>query len=102
MHPPDSPSLPLAFFFSCWGSSGDSSDTEKERGIRGRDIEGYIGGQGGPSPQQVDAAAKALAKESPIQLHGREGEGPTKERREMSGRHKENEMKEPKFLDSLG
>lgn len=59
-----------------------------------------------PSPQPVDAAAKALAMESPIQLHGRERErGANKrglERRGMSGGHKEkgNKMKEPKFLDS--
>lgn len=46
--------------------------TEKERGIRAGDREGYIGGQGGPSPQPVDAAAKALAMSFPIQLHGRE------------------------------
>lgn len=73
------PPSPL-LFFSCWGSSGNRSDREKERGIRGRDREGYIGGQGGPSPQPVDAAAKALAMESPHPAAWeREREGPTKE-----------------------
>lgn len=66
------PNPVAAFFFSCWGRGGNRGDREKESGIRGRDREGYIGGQGGPSPQPVDAAAKALAMESPIQLHGRE------------------------------
>lgn len=72
-------SPPTPCFFPCWVSSGNHSDREKERGIRGRDREGYIGGQGGPSLQPVDAVAKALAMQSPIQLHGREREGPTKE-----------------------
>lgn len=66
--PPLSPML----FFPCWVSSGNRSDREKESGIRERDRESCIGGQGGPSPQPGDAAAKALAMESPIQLHGRE------------------------------
>lgn len=68
LHPP-APS-----FFSCWGSSNDRSDREKKRGITGRDREGYIGGQGETSPQPVDAPAKDLAMESPIQLQGREKE----------------------------
>ncbi|KAM7402866.1 hypothetical protein PAMA_003675 [Pampus argenteus] len=38
--------------------------TGKERGIGGRDREGYIGGRSGASPQPVDTAANGLAVDS--------------------------------------
>lgn len=67
---PPNPPNPFAFF-SCWGSSSSSNrgDRERERGMRGRDRGGYIGGLDGSSLQPVDAGA--LAAVPPLQLHGK-------------------------------